>query len=375
MNLIGSHGMKSPGLLLLFDGALAALGVLVASEGRWIPALSIFAALGLLSAWQVVLFSSTPNAAAKYRVEPFFRSTHYIQAFLQATIYVYLSLYWGDIAQYATLIFAQVIVGYLCDILLSWGRGRTARVGFGIMPVVLSTNLFLWFKEEFFYCQLLMIALAFFSKEFLTWNYGRGRRHIFNPSAFPLSFVSLILLTGHAVGLTRGADLVGAFDLPANFYEVIFLLGLVTQGLFLTTPVSLGTVASMFLLFLAAQAVCGEPLSATPIPIQVFLGLTFLVSDPATSPKSSLGKFLFGAVYGAGVFATYIALRLWQQPSFFDKLLVVPVVNLLVPFFVWLTDCIEKKLPSRHSGNVPTMWFASAGSRHTSPCSCSSFRP
>ena len=335
--------MNSPGLLLLFDGALAALGVLVASEGRATPAISIFAALGLLGAWQIALFSSTPNPGATYRVEPFYRTTHSIQAVLQATIYVYLSLYWGDIQTYAPLIFAQAIVGYLCDMLLAWSRGRTARVGFGIVPVILSTNLFLWFKEDYFYCQLLMIALAFFSKEFLTWNYGGRRRHIFNPSAFPLSFVSLMLLLSGEVGLTRGVDLVGAFELPPNFYEVIFLLGLVTQALFLTTPVSLGAALSLYLLFLGAHLVCGEPLSATPIQIQVFLGLTFLVTDPATSPKSSLGKFLFGVAYGAGVFATYIALRLQRQPAFFDKLLVVPVVNLLVPLFDRLTDWLENK--------------------------------
>jgi len=336
--------MHSPGLLLLFDGALAVLGVLLASEGRSTPAISIFAALGLLGVWQIALFSSTPNPGATYRAEPFSRSTHYIQGFLQAAIYVYLSLYWGGIQTYAPLILAQAIVGYLCDMLLAWNRGRTARIGFGIVPVILSTNLFLWFKEDYFYCQLLMIAMAFFSKEFLTWNYGGRRRHIFNPSAFPLSVVSMFLLLSGETGLTRGADLVGAFELPPNFYEVIFLLGLVTQALFLTTPVSLGAVLSLYLLYLGAQSVCGEPLSATPIQIQVFLGLTFLVTDPATSPKSSLGKFLFGVVYGAGVFATYIALRLQRQPAYFDKLLVVPVVNLLVPLFDCLTDWIEKTI-------------------------------
>jgi Na+-translocating ferredoxin:NAD+ oxidoreductase RnfD subunit len=334
--------MKSPVLLLLFDIALAALGALMASEGRSVPAISIFAALGLLGAWQIVLFASTPNAAARFRVESLYRSTHYVQGFLQALFYGYLALYWDGIITYAPLILAQAAVGYLCDILLAWSRGRPAKVGFGIVPVILSTNLFLWFKEDYFYCQLLMIVLAFFSKEFLTWNYGGRRRHIFNPSAFPLSVVSVLLLLSGETYMTRGADLVGAFEVPPNFYEVIFLLGLVTQTLFLTTAVSMGATLALFLLHLVAQLVYGEPLSATSVQIQVFLGLTFLVTDPATSPKSSLGRFLFGLAYGAGVFATYVGLRLAHQPAYFDKLLVVPVVNLLVPLFDRFTDWIER---------------------------------
>jgi hypothetical protein len=210
------------------------------------------------------------------------------------------------------------------------------------MPVVLSTNLFLWFKEDYFYCQLLMVALAFFAKEFLTWNYGGRRHHIFNPSAFPLAVVSLLLLvTGH-VGMTRGADLVLAFELCPNFYEVVFLLGLVTQALFLTTAVSFGAVAALCLLFVAGQLTFGRPLTTVPVAPQVFLGLTFLVTDPASSPRSSLGRFLFGFAYGVGVFASYVLLRWALQPSYFDKLLVVPVVNLLVPLFDWASDWLEK---------------------------------
>ncbi|MSR58086.1 MAG: hypothetical protein EXS05_10470 [Planctomycetaceae bacterium] len=336
--------MKSAELLLLFDVALAALGVFVAEQGRMVPAWSIFGALAVLGVWQLVLFTTVRDAGQRFGVEPFFRATHYVQAVLQATIYVYLSLYWGDIRTYAPLILAQILVGYLCEMLLAWSRGRKARMGLAIVPVILSTNLFMWFKDEYFYFQFLMIAMAFFSKEFLTWNYGGKRRHIFNPSAFPLAAVSVILLASGQVGLTVGVDLVAAFELPPNFYEVIFLLGLITQALFLTTPVSLGAVVALCLLYQASWLVLGEPLTPAPIAIQVFLGLTFLVTDPATSPRTSLGKFLFGMAYGIGVFISMVLLQLSRQPGYFDKLLAVPVVNLMVPLFDRLSDRIERSL-------------------------------
>ncbi|MBI3863978.1 MAG: RnfABCDGE type electron transport complex subunit D [Planctomycetia bacterium] len=125
---------------------------------------------------------------------------------------------------------------------------------------------------------------------------------------------------------------------------MIFLLGLVTQALFLTTPVSLGTVVALCFWHKAAQLLLGEPLSGAPVAIQVFLGLTFLVTDPATSPRSSLGKFLFGLAYGTGVFFTYVVLRLTREPAYFDKLLVVPIVNLLVPLIDRASDRIERRL-------------------------------
>ena len=62
----------------------------------------------------------------------------------------------------------------------------------------------------------------------------------------------------------------------------------------------------------------------------VFLGLHLLVTDPATSPRKNFGKALFGAGYGVGVFVLYGWLDSHGMPSFYDKLLCVPVLNLTV---------------------------------------------
>ena len=66
------------------------------------------------------------------------------------------------------------------------------------------------------------------------------------------------------------------------------------------------------------------------IPIAVFLGLHLLVTDPATSPRRSFGKLLFGAMYGGAGVGLYSVLGWMGAPTFYDKLLCVPPLNLMV---------------------------------------------
>ena len=56
-----------------------------------------------------------------------------------------------------------------------------------------------------------------------------------------------------------------------------------------------------------------------------------LVTDPSTSPRTPLGRVIFGVSYGLGVFGLYSLLGSMGMPTFYDKLLCVPILNLLVP--------------------------------------------
>ena len=67
------------------------------------------------------------------------------------------------------------------------------------------------------------------------------------------------------------------------------------------------------------------------VPIAVFLGMHLLFTDPSTSPRTELGRLLFGAMYGLSVVALYAVLTASGLPAFYDKLLQVPLMNLLVP--------------------------------------------
>ena len=67
------------------------------------------------------------------------------------------------------------------------------------------------------------------------------------------------------------------------------------------------------------------------VPIAVFLGMHLLFTDPSpTSPRTELGRIIFGALYGLSTIALYsLLLRHMGLPTFYDKLLQVPVLNLL----------------------------------------------
>jgi len=64
------------------------------------------------------------------------------------------------------------------------------------------------------------------------------------------------------------------------------------------------------------------------IPISVFLGMHLLFNDPATSPRTELGRIIYGSLYGLSAVALYQVLGSAGMPTFYDKLLQVPVLNL-----------------------------------------------
>jgi len=87
------------------------------------------------------------------------------------------------------------------------------------------------------------------------------------------------------------------------------------------------------------------------IPIAVFLGLHLLVTDPSTSPKTVLGKFVFGFLYGVSVMALFEILEFYGQPTFYDKLLCIPLINLCVIYL--------DKLGAHFSGALASLKMSS----------------
>jgi len=91
------------------------------------------------------------------------------------------------------------------------------------------------------------------------------------------------------------------------------------------------------------SAITGVPYFIdSEIPSAVFLGLHLLVTDPSTSPRTPLGKALFGTLYGVGVFVLYACLGALGIPTFYDKLLCVPLLNLSVQWIDRLAASLGK---------------------------------
>lgn len=259
---------------------------------------------------------------------------HYVQALIQLCIFAYWGWYWSPVYEMAPLIAAQIAFAYAFDALLCWSRRQKWHLGFRPFPIVLSMNLFIWFKFDWFALQFLMVATSLVGKEFFTWHRNGRSTHIFNPSGFALTAFSIALLVTGNTGLTCGEAIAKTLAEPEYIYIVVFALGLVVQCAFSVVLMTLAAVAALYALSSLYVACFGFSYFAdTSIPIGIFIGLHLLMTDPATSPRSGLGRLIFGALYGTGAFALYGLLGWLEQPTFYDKLLCLPFLNLAVRAF------------------------------------------
>jgi hypothetical protein len=297
------------------------------------PALvwSFWGAVLSLLAWQTYLYAMSQRAGEQKGFHVSVFRQHYIQASMQFSVYLYWGYFWSPVYDHMLLLLAQILFAFTFGILLSWSRGRDFVLGFGPVPIIFSTNLFLWFRDDWFYMQFLMIAVGFMGKEYIRWNREGRSVHIFNPSAFALGLFSLVLIATNSTSLTWAPLISSTLTLAPNIYLFLFLVGLVVMHFFAITLV---TGAAAIVLFGASAiyyALNGVPYFLdSEIPAAVFLGLHLLVTDPSTSPRTPFGKMIFGALYGVGVFVLYTLLEVFGAPTFYDKLLCVPLLNLSV---------------------------------------------
>jgi len=257
--------------------------------------------------------------------------SHWVQCLMHAFIYTYWGMYWPQVYPHIPLILGQVAFLYALDMLVCWTRRDEWILGFGPIPIIFSMNLFLWFRDDWFWLQFLMIATGVLCKEFIKWDRDGRRVHVFNPSGIALFVFSVGLLFTNNTGITWGPEIAKSLHLPPNIYFEVFLVGLVVQGLFSVTLMTLSAAAVLYGLNLAFTHVTGVYWFVdSNIPVSVFIGLHLLVTDPATSPRTSTGKIVFGGLYGAAVFALDGILGAFSAPQFYDKLLCVPFLNLSV---------------------------------------------
>src|SRR6202167_3578855 len=114
-------------------------------------------------------------------------------------------------------------------------------------------------------------------------------------------------------------------------YLMLFLIGLPGQFFFGVTSMTMSAVVSTYLFSRVYFAITGVYFFYDSyIPIAVFLGMHLLFNDPATSPRTEIGRIVFGALYGLSTVGLYDLLGRAGMPTFYDKLLQVPLLNLSV---------------------------------------------
>ena len=313
-----------------FVAGLLVLSQLSVLQQRPTVRTSIIAAALFLLAWSGLLFGVL-RRRQKVALEFVLRRQHYLQACLQGTLILYWGYYWREVYHAAPLIAAQLLFAYGFDSLLSWTHRRSFALGFGPFPIIFSITLFFWFKDDWFYLQFFMVALGFLAKEFLRWTRDGINTHIFNPSSFPLAVASVLLLLANASHMTWGFDVAQTEFYPPQIYLAIFVIGLPGQYLFGVTPMTMAAVLTTFVFRAVYYAATGIFFfSDLHVPIAVFLGMHLLFTDPATSPRTELGRIIYGVLYGLTTVLLYDWLLRAGMPGFYDKLLQVPLLNLSV---------------------------------------------
>jgi TPR repeat protein len=314
---------------------LACIGVLAFSG--WLPRIhssrALFASFegtsAVLLAWWTLLKIRARGRSLK--VDIVLRPEHYMQTVAQLLIYVYWAFYWDPIQDAAWLIVVQLIFAYAFDMLLAWSRRDAFTLGFGPFPIIFSINLFLRFRDDYFALQFVLVAVAFLAKELIRWNKEGRRVHIFNPSSFALALASIVLLLTHTTNVTWGEDIATQLFRPPHIYLFLFLISLPAQFRFGITTMSLSAIVTTYGIGLLYFAFTGTYFFIDSyIPVAVFLGMLLLVTDPATAPRTELGRIIFGALYGATTVLLYWALGALGVPTFYDKLLQIPLLNLSV---------------------------------------------
>ena len=325
------HPRRALALPLLLAVVLIAFCALPSS--RQSPSLLwAFAGAGAaLLAWNAALFFTVVQRARTLAVTVAIRKQHYVQACAQLAIFGYWGWYWRDVYAFAYLIAAQLLFAYAFDALLTWSRRDTYTLGFGPFPIIFSINLFLWFKSDWFYLQFLMVAVGFAAKELIRWTKDGRRTHIFNPSSFSLGVFSIVLILSGTTDLTWGVEIATTQLYPQHIYLLIFLVSLPAQFLFGVASMTLAAIGTTYAFSLMYAVASGSSFFVESyIPIAVFLGMHLLFNDPSTSPRTELGRITFGVLYGSSVIALFALLGQVGVPTFYDKLLAVPLLNLLI---------------------------------------------
>jgi len=316
---------------MVFTLALAGMAVL--TPVRQNPKLmwaSLASAIALI-AWNVVLNVGALRRNRSLSIEVSLKKQHYVQACAQGSVLLYWGWHWPQVYSMAGLILAQLVFAYAFDMLLVWSRRDSYTLGFGPFPVIFSINLFLWFRPDWFFLQFAMVALGIAAKELIRWSKEGRMSHIFNPSSFPLAVFSIGLLATGSSDITWGREIASTQFYPPHMYVFLFLIGLPGQFFFGVTTMTMSAVVATYAFNLAYFTATGVYFFYDSyIPIAVFLGMHLLFTDPSTSPRTELGRIIFGALYGLSTIALYDLLGKAGMPTFYDKLLQVPFLNLSI---------------------------------------------
>jgi len=285
-----------------------------------------------------------PAESSPLPIQLVVRRTHVIQPLVHLSIFLYWGLYWSDVRSFMPRLLDLCLFAYAIDAIFSFARYKSWRIGLGPLPIVFSSNLFVWFDGRGWYWHYVLLAIGIACKHFVQ----RDGRHVFNPSAIGISVLAIpCLLFPHRLGEVDVGHPIAA---APNMAEWILLVSLISLRI---VPVVLTTIGAVLInppfSGLIERTIHTHPYTPGVPWAPILLGLTLLITDPATTPRKPVGQLLFGAVYMM-LFA--IIGTMLNAPTegtdtlnFWAKVLPIPIVNWLVPWFDRIGDKLVPRPP------------------------------
>ena len=287
-------------------------------------------------------------------VVPLFNSMVFVRAvFFQFFAQLAIYLYWGKfnpvVLERIPLIIHQISFGYLFQFVLCMFYEKKYTVSFSTSAAIMSANLFIWFAPKVYFFHYVVIVATLLGKMFLVRVVNGVERHIFNPSGL----VSFLLATAISIY---------SFNDDFNFFEYIYgpqigaywlwlphfdIVVLIASCLTLWTPNLYLIPISCYTLLLGANFATrffsGKYLLDALGKGSVFLGVTLLITDPATSPKTKVGQILFGMSYAVSLALAFTILISFRWNLYYKKVFFICLINLLTPYFDQIGEWVESK--------------------------------
>jgi hypothetical protein len=318
------------GLLLLGSFALLLAPPVAAVRQAWMA--MVVCSAGLTVAFLYFLWRQR-SAAEKCRVEINPRKAYIVQGLTQGSIFFYVGHYWSGMDHWAPFVIYQLLIAFIFDFLVYAYRENRYPLGLQILPIVMSINLFMWFKPEYFAGQIAMVLLGILGKAYVVRTLDGRRRHIYNPSVLPMVVMAILvvfLFSGERYFDTN--NVVSSYLLPPHFQVFVFTAGLIAHLVGGTSFISLGAVVTLFVIDRMFKALVGLPPTGDLLQPSVFIGITLLATDPVTMPKTRTGQLIAGVLYGLGIDTFYVLLNHFGFARYYDKLLPIPFLNYLAPY-------------------------------------------
>jgi hypothetical protein len=285
----------------------------------------------------IMIFSTLPILFKKVALEKLLSPIIISRAvFVQILVQISIYTYWGQFNLAAItrlpLVFHQICFGYLFVFLLSHFSGKKFKLSFSPAAAILSANLFVWFASQIYFSHYALIMVAMTAKTFITRSVNGEERHIFNPSGFASNIAAVIisLITVGAIQNNIYASQMGAnFLWLPNFDTFVFFASCVSLWAPNMYLVPIACITTMTLFELWSHHYYGMSFTTETPRGSILLGITLLITDPATAPRSKTGQFLYGVGYAFSIFISFIIIAFFSWQMYFVKVFFLIPLNLL----------------------------------------------